>query len=141
MHSTCPEERLNGKTNFESNIIFHFFETLLETVSTGCKMSGICVQKKLCREKIIFVNKKIFSFTFFQIEVWQDYQKRILLVQRNVLMLERFRKEYDFLILLSELTGKGFSRAVTDALFLSRGKYSGRNVFFCEQNMFFFYSF
>ena len=49
-------------------------------------------------KKIIFVNKKSFSFTIFQIELWQDYQNCFLLVQRNVLMLELFRKEYDFLI-------------------------------------------
>ena len=55
-------------------------------------------------------------------------------------MLERFRKEYDFLILFSKLTGKCFSRAVTYAFFLSGGNYLGRNVFFCEQNMFSFYS-
>ena len=98
MHSTCPEERLNGKTIFESNIIFHFFETLLENVSTGCELCRISVQKKLCREKNHFCEQKSFSFTIFQIEMWQDYQKCILLVQRNVLMLEHFRKDYDFLI-------------------------------------------
>ena len=35
LHSTCPEERLYGKKIFEKNIMFHFFETLPELVSTG----------------------------------------------------------------------------------------------------------
>ena len=103
MHSTCPEERLDGKIVFESNINFHFFEILREIVSTGCEMGRIFVQTKLCWEKIIFVNKISFSFTIFQIELWQDYQNSILLVQRNIFMLEQFCKAYDFFILLSKL--------------------------------------
>ena len=35
LHANCPEESLYGKKYFESNIIFHFFETLPEIVSTG----------------------------------------------------------------------------------------------------------
>ena len=115
MHYTCPEERLNGKTIFESNIIFQFFETLLENVSTGSELCLISVQKKLCREKNRFCEQKMFFVYIFQIEVWQDHQKCILLVQRNVLMLQHFRKEYDFLIFFSKLTGMCFSRAVTRA--------------------------
>ena len=129
LHSTCPEEHLDGKIVFESNIIFHFFETFLENVSTGCEMCRICVQKNLCREKIIFVNIKSFSFTIFQIELWQDYQNCFLLVQMKVLTLENFCKEYDLSIFFSKLTAKCFSRALTRALFVSRGKVSGKNFF------------
>ena len=62
------------------------------------KYAALVSRRNYVGKKIIFVNKKCFPFTIFQIELWQDYQKCILLVQRNVLMLEHFRKEYDFLI-------------------------------------------
>ena len=40
-----------------------------------------------------------------------------------------------------KFTGKCFSRASTHALFVSRGKILGKSIFFCDQIMFFIYSF
>ena len=38
-------------------------------------------------------------------------------------------------------TGKSFSSALTHAFFVSWGKISGKNIFFCDESMFFNYSF
>ena len=68
------------------------------------------------------------------------YECCILLVQRNVLMLEHFRKEYDVSFLFSKLYWKKFQQCFDPCLFCVLGKNFG-GFFFCDESMFFNYSF
>ena len=84
---------------FSKAISFFIFSKLYwKKFLRAVNCAALVSRRNYVGKKIIFVNKKSFSFTIFQIELWQDYHKCILLVQRNVLMLELFRKEYHFLI-------------------------------------------
>ena len=84
---------------FSKAISFFIFSKLYwKMFLRAVNWAAVVSRRNYVGKKIIFVNKKRFSFTIFQIELWQNFQKCILLVQRNVLMLELFRKEYDFLI-------------------------------------------
>ena len=46
-----------------------------------------------------------------------------------------------FYFYFRNLTGNWFSRALTHALFVSRGKFLGESIFFCDQIMLSIYSF
>ena len=72
--------------------------------------------------------------------MWQDYQNCILLVQRNVLMLGHFCKEYDVSILFSKVYWKKFHQGFVPCFFCVQRKNFGEN-YFCDQNTFFNYSF
>ena len=141
LHSTCPEERLYGKKILKVLSFFIFSKLYRNFFLRGCQMCRIRTQKKLCREKIFFVNKSSFPFTIFEILLWQDYQNCILLVQRNVLMLKLFRREYYFYFYFQNSTEKCFSRALNRAFFVSGGKNLGKNIFCYEKFMFFIHSF
>ena len=83
------------------------------------------------RDKNVFsVTKRYISLRNCEIKTWQDYECCILLVQRNVLMLEHFRKEYDVSFLFSKLYWKKFQQCFDPCLFCVLGKNFGEKCFF-----------
>ena len=70
LHSTCPEERLDGKKIVKSKIFFQFFETLGGMFLRGCEICRICVQKELCRKKVFFCEQaEFFVYNFWNLIV------------------------------------------------------------------------